>query len=559
MLKKSIHILTLYKIFLLNYWVILWFIGFLIATLIGTIGIVQYLYQKSQSINIQLILDTIYYTISMATLSSLPEDANNTLILIGKTLSPLMLIVFSVSAVLSLLKDRFLLFWAHLSYSGHYLVCGLSRGSLGMIQTLREKGNKVVVLEDKGDNPLLSYCKIHNIPYMVADGGSLEAYNHLRFKKAKEIILFWEEDTRNVYIARELNKKAKEEGKNINIQVHISNIWLKHYYDKEGLMKEGGSNLLAINLYENMARAFFLKVPLDSGVRHVENPWIVIVGDGITAKALLIWTILYKVYPEGKELKITVVGESSKDLVESFKRRYTYRGEFMFEDVWVDSLETKYRLINCASDLGVEEKEPQAVFVCTESDEENMRIYEELKEEKLKVYCFLNNYHQHMDSNLLSLYKLASELTFSLEEYDRMAKVLHNMYLENCDKSKEACRKWEELKEVYRVSNRLSADHIWEKLRYIGLDAVYTTDKEKLREYKESYERALKDDRLLYELIYLEHMRYYRERVILRDWNRVLKYKGKWQDLESRGEIMSLTKDTLESYVHAMEELINVF
>ena len=63
MLKKSIHILTLYKIFLLNYWVILWFIGFLIATLIGTIGIVQYLYQKSQSINIQLILDTIYYTI----------------------------------------------------------------------------------------------------------------------------------------------------------------------------------------------------------------------------------------------------------------------------------------------------------------------------------------------------------------------------------------------------------------------------------------------------------------------------------------------------------------
>ena len=267
-------------------------------------------------------------------------------------------------------------------------------------------------------------------------------------------------------------------------------------------MKEGGSNLLAINLYENMARAFFLKVPLDSGVRHVENPWIVIVGDGITARALLIWTILYKVYPEGKELKITVVGESSKDLVESFKRRYTYRGEFMFEDVWVDSLETKYRLINCASDLGVEEKKPQAVFVCTESDEENLRIYEELKEEGLKVYCFLNNYHQHMDSNLLSLYKLASELTFSLEEYDRMAKVLHNMYLEKCNKSKEACRKWEELKEVYRVSNRLSADHIWEKLRYIGLDAVYTTDKEKLREYKESYERALKDDRLLYELIY---------------------------------------------------------
>lgn len=231
----------------------------------------------------------------------------------------------------------------------------------------------------------------------------------------------------------------------------------------------------------------------------------------------------------------------------------------MFEDVWVDSLETKYRLINCASDLGVEEKKPQAVFVCTESDEENMRIYEELKEEGLKVYCFLNNYHQHMDSNLLSLYKLASELTFSLEEYDRMAKVLHNMYLEKCNKSKEACRKWEELKEVYRVSNRLSADHIWEKLRYIGLDAVYTTDKEKLREYKESYERALKDDRLLYELIYLEHMRYYRERVILRDWNRVLKYKGKWQDLESRGEIMSLTKDTLESYVRAMEEVINVF
>ena len=54
-------------------------------------------------------------------------------------------------------------------------------------------------------------------------------------------------------------------------------------------------------------------------------------------------------------------------------------------------------------------------------------------------------------------------------------------------------------------------------------------------------------------------MRYYRERVILRDWNRVLKYKGKWQDLESRGEIMSLTKDTLESYVRAMEEVINVF
>lgn len=590
-MKRLTSIFPFYNLSLFNYLLVFWCFAFLISILIGTVGIVQYLFQKGQNLSLKFFMDTIYYMLSMATLNSLPEDANNVFIFFGRTFSPLILYLLSIQAVLTLIKDRLLLLMAHVKYSGHHIVCGLTPASLSIIQSLRELGRKVIVLEDKFDNPLLKYCKINNIPFMVTDGISLKAYRHLRFINAKEILLLWEDDIRNVYIARELYLEGKKMNKNLNIQVHIKNIWLKHYYDREGVVKESEAKIIPVNIYEIMARAFFLQYPLDEGVNNVENPLIIIIGDGAIATALLIWTILYKVYPEGKDLRISLVGESAKDFEKIFKDRYTYQGEFMLKDVRIDSINIRYSKINSISDLCDEQDRPQAVFVCTNYDDENMRIYEELRTEcqenlqiqndKLKIYCFLSDFSYYMylkrdtnkdsnkDPNILSIYKLASDLSFNLDEYDRIAKIIHKRYIEQKQKEEhkeaknkriyvDADKEWNRLPHVLKTSNRLCADHLWEKLRYIGLKAVYTTDKVKIKEYKEKYKKALQNKVMLNELIYLEHTRYYRERVILRNWRKVIEYnKDKWKELEEREEIKRLTKNTLESYLYAMEELEN--
>ncbi|MCX7873196.1 MAG: NAD-binding protein [Caldimicrobium sp.] len=534
--------------YLKHHWVALWLAAFILTLLINLYGILIWIKDTRGIDNpIFLLLDLTYYTIDVFTLKCLPRDAENTYIKISRTLAPLLIISLSAGALISFLKDKIRLFYAHHFYKNHQLLCGLSEATISLIEKL-EKKSKVAVLEENESNPFLLYCKTKGIPALISDGSSERSYHRLGIKRASEVYLIFDEDLKNILMA---DKLSKLKGQGFKIYVHIKDFWLKHHYDNVAIQPPG-VEVIYVNFYEEMARRLFLKVPLDEGVHKVDKPWIVIVGTDEAGLAVLLQTLKSKVYPGDKRLRLTLVGLKAKEVEDIINSRFVMDGIKLFEALGVDFefIRKEYEYINSAEDLGIGKEKPQAIIVCTQRDMHTKRISGELEKLGTKVISlFSMPYAREVEGLSFNLYDLATESLLQRDTLDKMAKLVHLNYLrshfpeieaENLDdfenklksehaqklqekaKQKEAVNLWENLKEVYRNSNRNYADHIWEKLRVI--DGSLSEGKELKPEDIENIERALKDRKLVEILAELEFKRYPRERALLRDYEKLKKY-----------------------------------
>ncbi|MCS6958406.1 MAG: NAD-binding protein [Aquificaceae bacterium] len=558
--------LKLYS-YLKHHWAVLWIASFILTLLINLYGILIWIKDTKGIDNpVFLLLDLIYYTLYVFTLESLPEGAENAYIRISRALAPMLFISLSAGALISFFKDKIRLFYAHHFYRNHWLLCGLSEATISLIEKL-EKKSKVAVLEENESNPFLLYCKTKGIPALISEGSLESSYLRLGIDRASGVFLTFDEDLKNVLMA---NKLSKLKGQGFRIYAHIKDFWLKHYYDNVAI-QPSGVEVVYVNFYEDMARRLFLKVPLDEGVHKVEKPWIVIVGTDEAGLAVLLQTLKSKVYPGDKRLRLTLVGPKAEEVKGIINSRFVMDGIKLFEALGVDFefIRKEYECINSAEDLCIGEEKPQAVIVCTQRDMHTKRISGELEKLGTKVISLYSMLYAKEGEGLsFNLYDLATESLLQRETLDKMAKLVHLNYLrshfpeveakdlyhferelkskyaqklQEKAKKKEAVNLWENLKEVYRNSNRNYADHIWEKLRVI--DSSLSEGKELKPEDIENIERALKDRKLVEMLAELEFKRYLRERALLRDYKKLKDY---WDNYKFTYE--ALPEEEKESY-----------
>ncbi|MEN3033488.1 MAG: hypothetical protein ABDH18_00670 [Aquificaceae bacterium] len=538
-----------------HHWVTLWLLIFVIILITNIYGLLLWIRENRElKDTLGIFLSIVYYTLQVFTIESLPEGADNIYLKISKTLAPTLFIALSAGALIGFFIDRLRLFWASHFYREHWIVCGLSEATVNLIEALKKSGKKVIVLEENGENPHITYCKTAGIPYLISDSSVLISEKSLDralgVGRSAGMFLIFEEDLKNIHMSQAVASQINADYKTF---VHIVDYSLKHHYDKTSRWI-GKVEVSYINLYEEMARSLFLRVPLDQGVNRVEKPWIIIIGTSEAGLALLWQAFKYKVYPGEKRLRLTLVGPKAQEIKEFVDSRFVMDGMNLFSALGFDLevLQKRYELINSSQDLGIGEEKPQAIILCTQEDTQTERLRRELSAEKgVKVISlYSQHYMQGEGEHSFNMYSLAVSSLLNRNELDKMAELCHLSYLraffnipvdslwevdaelrkekyrEELDmksSEKPAINLWENLSEVYRNSNRNLADHIWEKLR--AIDSYFNGKKDLTLQYIQNIEKALKDEKIVDLLAELEFKRYLRERTLLRDFEKLKAYK----------------------------------
>ncbi|MFC1834795.1 potassium channel family protein [Thermodesulfobacteriota bacterium] len=210
-------------------------------------------------------------------------------------------------------------------YSGHVVICGLGKRGLLLARAFRERGDRVVVIEQNENNPNLEQCRDHGVLVLIGNATDPEELRVARVHTARHLVVLCSDDGINAEIAvdtRQLIRGTRLEP--LNCVVQISDSHLLHLLrDVElgmGTHAEAALRIEFFNVYERGARAILAEFP-----PFVEDqdktPHILIVGVGrmgesLVAHAARWWREGHK--NSGVRMKMTLVdrdAETKRDLL----------------------------------------------------------------------------------------------------------------------------------------------------------------------------------------------------------------------------------------------------
>jgi hypothetical protein len=292
-----------------------------------------------------------------------------------------------------------------------------------------------------------------------------------------------------------------------------------------------------LNLQATAARQVFRRYPLDfEHIRHSDETTVhvVIAGFGPMGQEFALHSVRIGHFANSVtkrcKVRITVVDGDASGKMDEFRSRYP-----QFEslcDVEVQDADPRLpALLATLDDRSRDAKEREELVtyaICFESegmadDRNNLRIGLELASltEKRSVQTLI---YQSTRCGLAALFPPEIAMTgknhrlhaFGMiediyswdvllhEGEDRLARVIHEVYVKNRSGSETTAVPWELLSDEFKESNRHAADHIYSKLRALGYhDAPLEAGRVRIEQFSES-------EMLL--LAQLEHLRFCAER-----------------------------------------------
>lgn len=419
----------------------------------------------------------------------------------GRFILPLVSSYAVVMIILQLFSEK-IKYMKIKRWKNHVVICGLGDKGYLLARDLI-KNNKVVVIEKDPNNLKIEPCIEQGITIIHGDATQKFTLERAGIIKAKYLFAFTGSDVTNTEIALKQEKivSRSKHGSKCVCYVHMKNRKLCELIDKNyrrSMKKENEQNLKYFNIYDYSGRLIFDKFPPESyGSRKKVKPYhVLIFGFDSLGESLVVQALKIGHYPEGRELKITIIDEDAKKKAIGFYDRYPeirniYNIKLQFLDVKVD----ESGFFNIDSVVPIIKMDPTIAYLCYEDDVNNITTAFQLNDKELSSNIpvvinildkvdFASVLKREMDTDrsksrfhiFKTIKDACSERIIVGNELDRMAQVIHREYLKKrkmegtLDPKKPSHRKWERLPEVFKEANRQQSDHIDVKLRAIGCE-----------------------------------------------------------------------------------------
>jgi voltage-gated potassium channel Kch len=172
------------------------------------------------------LLDTVYYTIKLFGFSvERPADEHlNRSVEIARWVAPAVAASTALLALASLFRERFKEALVGLTWSDHYVVCGLGDKGLTFVRALRDAGRRVVVIESDANNQRIPAARNRGAVVVLGDARDANALSLVRVERARQLVTVTGDDGVNaeiVMVARDLHDSGKR--RPLRCFVHMTN------------------------------------------------------------------------------------------------------------------------------------------------------------------------------------------------------------------------------------------------------------------------------------------------------------------------------------------------
>ncbi|MGZ3456969.1 MAG: NAD-binding protein [Archangium sp.] len=384
--------------------------------------------------------------------------------------------------------------------SGHVVVCGLGRKGHRLAQDFLSRGARVVVIEKDEENDYLLAAREAGAIVMLNTAADDAILRQARVAQASLLLAVTGDDGANIetaLVARQLvREEAPRRATSLRVLTHVSDLRLC------GLLR--GSKVLAggeepvesspFNIHEAAARVLLRDHPLDRerlGPGDSRFVHLCVVGFGQMGESVALQAARLVHLANGSRLRVTIVDREAEERRQRFLGRcpgFTAVADLDVLEGDVEYAEVLARIEEWGRDPG----RLLNVAVCLDDDRRGiacgLTLVERLREHRVPVRvrmsqeagmsALVHGAGEGHWTGRISVFgmldRLCTRESVLGEELDLLARTAHEDYLRRKlaqgekPGSRASWRKWPELDEFFRESNRQQADHIPVKLRAIG-------------------------------------------------------------------------------------------
>ena len=293
---------------------------------------------------------------------------------IARFLAPMVAAYAAIRAVLALFFHQMQMVLPRLM-TGHYVVCGLGRKGSRLVAQLRERGQRVVVIESDEGNGEVAHCRRLGTVVLLGSASDKRLLRRACVHRAHTLIAVTGDDATNVetaVLAHELNKGR--EGRPLRCVIHVSDPGLTDMLKKQQIY---------IEQHDPFELEFFNAFRIGAGVMlddppvldpqspaGRECPRLLIVGLGRLGEALLVRAVeRWRASRPGQHCKlwVTVVDRKAATCRQWIPLRYSDLDE-VAELTFVEMDVRSPDFARGAFLAGTDPPAMDAVYVCLDND-----------------------------------------------------------------------------------------------------------------------------------------------------------------------------------------------
>jgi hypothetical protein len=423
----------------------------------------------------------------------------------ARFLAPAMAVYTAIQAVASIFWTQIQLFRVRF-IRNHIVICGLGRKGYLLSRTFRNRGERVVVIEQDAGNDFLGQCRENGTMVLIGNATDPGLLSQARVNRAKHVICVCGSDGANAEIAVNVHKLVSgRKGKALSCLVHMYDLQLYNLLrEREMAMGEiDAFRLEFFNVFESGARVLLQEHPPFNDIPG-QRSHIVVVGLGRLGESIVINAARarWESHPaDSSQLRITVIDKQANAKKESLCLQYPHLEKTC--ELVPRQMDVKEPDFKRGDFLLNDQGYPDAnvVYVCLDDDSNALStalaLYQQLRTREIPIVVRMlheaglatllreRNVEHDSYANLHAFGLLDRTCTPELISgctYEILARSIHEKYVArerrkgSTPETNPSMLPWEDLPEVLRESNRNQGEHIRVKLEAIGCDIAVTND-----------------------------------------------------------------------------------
>jgi voltage-gated potassium channel Kch len=476
----------------------------IVAIALGYIGFSRYFLAIGET---HSYWDILYSTLQLFVLESGAVSEVGWELQIARFLAPVMAVYTAIQTLAMILQEQLQLFRVRF-LKKHIVICGLGRKGLLLAQRFRENGERVVVIEEDGNNSWLQQCQEYGAISLIGDAADPRLLHTARVHKAKYLISVCGDDGVNAEVAvhaRELISTRR--GRALVCLIHISGLQLYNLLREReiGMGELDKFRLEFFNVFESGARILLNEYPpFDKiGGNGSSRAHILLVGAGRIGESLIVnaATRWRDAGASGESLRITLVDGEADRTKEFLSLQYPQLDsvcELVSRQMDTDSPEFE------RADFIFDQSghcDVTIAYVCLDDDATALStallLHQRIRAFNIPIIVRMtqsaglatlltrkqDGYDSFTNLHAFGLFDhtCTPDLIFKCT-YEILARCIHENYVRS-ERAKGSTPQlnpslvpWEELPESLKESNRSQAEHVRFKLEAIGCGIAVTTD-----------------------------------------------------------------------------------
>lgn len=414
---------------------------------------------------------------------------------------------FTISTVLlfmySYLNQSIQLFWIR----NHIVISGYNKNSRVLIENLLQQNQKIILLTEDIDESQKEYLQEVGVIVFVGTQGDSKLYQKCRIDKAEIIIIFHEDDSKNLDEILNLYEFVNHDWKRLSSKQIIFHLAHGESYDLFEVIERELRNLKEVdekedkqevvekvtikpfNLHRLIAEKALDEYPLFDGYedklrdKEYESLHLLFVGFGQTGRHMAIQAVERSHFMNERLLNITVLDKESEIVKSQWDISYPKSDKFV--NIKFEKFDTERETI-----YGLKKQclcNYTHIFICLNDDFQNLKQGMDLirNDVPIPIYLKMSEEGRISDwlqkdtsqfSNLHLFGDIQSILNYNTvinAKEEELAEKSHKVYQEN---STVKIKNWSELSTFEKESNRNQFNHAFVKLMLLGLQVVKKDD-----------------------------------------------------------------------------------